>query len=87
MAVNNCGTRVFIIWCGNLKSSYSASRCGDGPDGGFYTQSVNLDGGKETRLHVESDLHWGACEGGIGFGGRGTHFNDYPGGTYECIPR
>ena len=33
---NQCDEQIFMLWCGELQ--FSDRRCGDGPNGGFYTQ-------------------------------------------------
>jgi hypothetical protein len=83
---NNCGEKVFAIWCGDIK--YTKKRCGDGPSGGFFTQSDNIGVGGTTTIHVKPDgnYSYGACKGSISFGNDGT-FKDYPSGSYTCLER
>lgn len=80
---NKCGEKVFVIWCGALK--YTKKRCGDGPSGGFYTQSDNLAVGAEKTTTIAGEFSYGACKGGIGFGS--DEFSDSPNGSYKCLKR
>lgn len=83
---NNCNAPIFILWCGDLK--YSSKACGDGPKGGFYTQSANLEPGasKEIKVKDGGRYQWAACYGGISFGNDGE-YTDSPNGGYRCLAR
>lgn len=82
---NNCGEKIFVIWCGELK--YSKKRCGDGPKGGFYTHSFNMEAGAKRDETIMKGAWWyAACKGGISFGNDGE-YKDYPDGSVECLKR
>ena len=81
---NNCGERVFVIWCGDLK--YSQKRCGDGPRGGFYTQSVNIDAGGTSTADINGQYHYADCKGSISFGNDGE-YEDNANGGFRCLQR
>ncbi len=81
---NNCGEKVFVLWCGDLK--YSKQRCGDGPKGGFYTHSNNIPAGGEVTTVVNGRYRYAACKGGISFGNDGE-YDDNPDGSYRCLKR
>ncbi|MBK8188201.1 MAG: hypothetical protein IPK77_13640 [Cellvibrio sp.] len=82
---NDCGAPVFILYCGELE--FSSDRCGDGPDGGYYTHSSNIDEGEETNFRIEDggSYSFGACYGQISFVNGGT-YTDEPNGRYTCLP-
>jgi hypothetical protein len=81
---NNCGEKVFVIWCGN--QAYTKKRCGDGPDGGYYTSSANIQPGKSYTVGgFKGQITWGACKGSIGFGHE--EYSDSLGGSYVCKKR
>ena len=81
IASNQCGQKVFIIYCGDL--SYSNQRCGDGPDGGYYTHSHILQAGDTFAINVDGNISYGSCLGGISFGNE--KFNDDSSGGYRCL--
>ena len=81
IASNQCGEKVFIFYCGDL--SYSNQRCGDGPDGGYYTHSRVLDAGDTYSIDVIGSISYGSCLGGISFGN--DKFSDDPSGGYRCL--
>ena len=81
---NNCGEKVFVIWCGDL--TYSKKRCGDGPKGGFYTQSSNIDDGESKTTEIKGQYSYAACKGSISFGNDGEYEDNARGG-YRCLPR
>jgi hypothetical protein len=83
---NTCREQIFVMWCGDQK--YTKKRCGDGPRGGFYTHSDNIDPGGETTAHVRDggSFKYGACKGSISFGNDGE-YKDGPNGQYRCLPR
>lgn len=76
---NGCGEKVFVIYCGDLV--YSNKKCGDGPDGGYFTQSINLAPGQNRRIDAHR-IQYGACYGSIGFGHE--EFSDTPMGRFSC---
>ncbi|MBN1839453.1 MAG: hypothetical protein JW802_05355 [Campylobacterales bacterium] len=82
---NNCSQNVFVIWCGDLK--YSSKRCGDGPNGGFYTHSDNFKPGQSKTLEVKpgKTYRYASCFGKISFGNNGM-YTDSPNGSYRCLP-
>lgn len=81
---NNCSEKVFVLWCGDLK--YSKKKCGDGPSGGYYTQSTNIAPGKESTTQINGKYQYAACKGGISFGNDGK-YKDYSDGTVTCLKR
>lgn len=81
---NTCMTKVFVVWCGELK--YSKQRCGDGPAGNaYYTHSNNIPLGGVVRAMGVGTYQYAACEGGIAFGKDGIQ--DQPDGSFACLPR
>lgn len=78
---NACDEKIFVLWCGNLK--YSNQRCGDGPDGGFYTHSNNLAPGQDYDIDVVGEYNYASCRGGIDFGN--SKYKDFPDGSYQCL--
>jgi hypothetical protein len=78
---NGCGVPVFVIYCGDLK--YSNKKCGD--SGRFYNMSVNIVAGGQTGADINGTYQWAACKGSIGFGH--DEFEDYPNGSFRCLPR
>lgn len=78
---NNCGAKVFILWCGDLK--YTRKKCGDGPNGGYYTYSDNIGAGKEVSANIAGRYSYNACMGSIGFDSAGYR-NDASGGV-TCL--
>jgi hypothetical protein len=79
---NNCGSKVFVVWCGEMK--YSKQRCGDGPKGNsFYTHSNNIEAGKSIRANGIQEYRYAACHGGIAFGK--DEIQDRPDGSFTCI--
>lgn len=81
---NNCSEHVFVLWCGDLK--YTKKKCGDGPSGGYYTQSENIPPGKESTTTINGQYHYAACKGGISFGNDGN-YKDHSDGTITCLKR
>lgn len=81
IASNQCGQKVFIIYCGDL--SYSNLRCGDGPDGGYFTHSHILQAGDTFAINVDGNISYGSCLGGISFGNE--KFSDDSSGSYRCL--
>lgn len=79
---NQCNTRIFVIYCGNL--SYSSLTCGYGPDGGYYTHSRNLDPNDDYAVELDGQVSYGACVGGIGYGN--IAYDDEYNGSYSCNP-
>lgn len=82
---NQCDEQIFMLWCGELQ--FSERRCGDGPNGGFYTQSDNLqaNASNEIRIKAGTSYHYAACYGGISFGNSGE-YTDNPDGGFVCLP-
>jgi hypothetical protein len=79
---NNCGGKVFVVWCGEMK--YTKKRCGDGPKGNsFYTHSNNIEPGKNIRASAIKEYRYAACHGGIAFGK--DEIQDQPDGSFACI--
>lgn len=78
---NACDERIFVLWCGALK--YSNKGCGDGPDGGFYTHSNNIDPGQDYEIDVTGEYNYASCRGGIDFGN--SKYKDFPDGSYQCL--
>ncbi len=78
---NSCDERIFVLWCGQLK--YSDKGCGDGPDGGFYTHSINIDAGQDHEIDVKGEYTYASCRGGIDFGN--SKYKDFPDGSYQCL--
>ena len=79
---NNCGGKVFVVWCGEMK--YTKKRCGDGPKGNsFYTHSNNIEAGKNIRASAIREYRYAACHGGIAFGK--DEIQDKPDGSFACI--
>ena len=80
---NNCGGKIFVVWCGDLK--YSKKRCGDGPAGNsFYTHSNNVAAGATIRASgVVGGYRYAACEGGIAFDK--APIQDQPDGSFTCV--
>ena len=83
---NNCSENIFVLTCGDLK--YTKKRCGDGPRGGFYTQSNNIAPGESSSTYLKNNgrIEWAACKGSISFGNDGN-YKDFPGGGYQCLKR
>lgn len=81
---NNCGEKVFVIWCGDLK--HTKKRCGDGPKGGFYTHSENIGAGDEATTDVNGPYRYAACKGSISFGNDGEYQDNGSGGV-QCLKR
>lgn len=83
---NNCSEKVFVIWCGDLK--YSKKKCGDGPNGGFYTHSENLQPGQSKTLEIipGGTFKYASCIGSISFGNEGA-YTDTSNGSYHCLPK
>jgi hypothetical protein len=89
---NQCGTKIFVVWCGELK--YSKKQCGDGPtsagaagkSAGFFTHSSNVEPDKATSAHVKGSYRYAACKGGISFGNDGEYTDDASGGI-KCLKR
>ncbi|MBK8063342.1 MAG: hypothetical protein IPK29_04130 [Betaproteobacteria bacterium] len=80
---NNCGSKVFVVWCGEMK--YTKKRCGDGPSGNnFYTHSNNIEPGKSVRASAIQEYRYAACHGGIAFGK--DEIKDNPDGSFRCVP-
>lgn len=81
---NTCSEKIFIIWCGDL--THSKKRCGDGPKGGFYTQSANIAPGENHSTAISGRYQYAACKGGISFGNDGE-YQDTPSGGVRCLKR
>ncbi len=81
---NTCNKQIFVLYCGDLK--YSKKGCGEGPKGGFYTHSNNVQPGASTDFVVEGRYRYAACVGGISFGNSGE-YEDFPNGSFRCLPR
>ncbi|MFX4717343.1 hypothetical protein ABTB07_20790 [Acinetobacter baumannii] len=81
---NNCGEKVFLIYCGDLK--YSRKRCGDGPGGGYYTHSQNISPGEQGKIHVQGKYRYFSCKGSISFGNGGT-YREIGTDSVECLKR
>ncbi|MDW5442606.1 hypothetical protein [Polaromonas sp. SM01] len=83
---NNCGAKIFILYCGDLM--YSKKTCGSGSKGQFFTHSNNLDSGAKETIRQKSggQYRWAACFGGISFGNDGEYV-DTPQGGYTCLER
>jgi hypothetical protein len=81
---NICDQKIFIIYCGDLK--YSKQRCGNGPNGGFYTHSRNLEPGQSYDEAIDGQYSFAACVGGISFGNDGE-YTDEPNGNFTCLRR
>jgi len=81
---NNCGEKVFYLYCGDLK--FSSLRCGGRPGGGYYTHSNNLAPGQTNTftLNPGGIFYVATCYGNIGFGNDG-HYQDFPNGSYRCL--
>lgn len=81
---NTCNQQIFVIWCGDQK--WSNKRCGDGPNGAFYTHLDNLFPGKSLSIVLNDNgtYQYGACTGGISFGNAGE-YKDFPNGGYSCF--
>ncbi|BEP92690.1 hypothetical protein GmRootA79_10740 [Acidovorax sp. A79] len=82
--VNNCGEKVFVIYCGDLK--YAKKRCGDGSNGGYYTHSQNIAAGAEGKIHIQGRYRYFSCKGSIGFGNGGT-YRETGTDSVECLER
>ena len=82
--VNNCGEKVFVIYCGDLK--YAKKRCGEGSNGGYYTHSQNIAAGTEGKIHVRGGYRYFSCKGAIGFGNGGT-YRETSVDSVECLVR
>lgn len=80
---NNCDEQIFMIWCGDLQ--FSEDKCGDGPDGHYYTHSDNIEPGmsNEIRLKSGGSYQFASCYGGISFGNSGE-YTDEPDGSFTC---
>ena len=83
---NACGEDIFVIYCGDVVGSSSV--CGGGNNSVYYTHSKILPAGSSSKAAIRGggDFYWGACAGRMGFGNEG-HFEDYPDGSYMCLPR
>lgn len=81
---NQCGYKVFVVWCGDLK--WSKKKCGDGPKSSYFTKSVNIDayGKQTTTLNKGGTYQYAACEGTIGFGSHGIEHPASDGGSFRC---
>jgi hypothetical protein len=79
---NNCGYKVFVVWCGKLK--YSKKRCGDGPRNSYYTNSNNIDAYGSTSASISGNYSYAACKGGISFGNKGIDADADDDGSYIC---
>lgn len=77
---NSCGHRIFIIYCGDL--TYSSLGCGNGPNGGYYTHSRNIDPGEVFLIDRDGQINYGGCSGGAGFGN--AAYDDNGDGSYSC---
>lgn len=80
---NRCNEKVFVMWCGDL--THSKKRCGDAPDGGFYTHTDNVPAGQSRSTAVRGRFNYAACKGSVGFGKKG-YWEDSPDGSYKCLP-
>lgn len=81
---NRCSYQVFVVWCGDLRSSKKG--CGDGPRNTYYTQSANIEayGRKTTSLKNRGRYMYAACKGKIGFGSNGIKHPANRNGRYTC---
>ncbi len=80
---NRCGEKIFVMWCGDL--TYTKQRCGDAPDGGYYTHTDNVPAGESRTTAVKGRFNYAACKGSVGFGKKG-YWVDEPDGSYKCLP-
>jgi hypothetical protein len=80
---NRCSEQIFVMWCGDL--TYSKQRCGDAPDGGYYTHTDNVPAGQSRTTSVKGRFNYAACKGSVGFGKKG-YWTDEPDGSYKCLP-
>lgn len=83
---NDCNYNIFVFYCGNITTH--SGFCNGSRGANYYTHSFNLRPGAAMNFGVERNgtLHWGACEGSIGFSNDG-HFNDDRNGRYWCLRR
>lgn len=79
---NRCSEKVFVMWCGEL--TYSKQRCGDAPDGGYYTHTDNIPAGQSRTTSIKGRFSYAACKGSVGFGKKGF-WQDWPDGRYRCL--
>lgn len=79
---NTCNDPLFIIYCGDLK--HSALACNQGPEGGYFTHSRNIEPGDTFPVDLFNGgfVYWGACMGNIGFGTEA--YTDNGNGIYSC---
>ena len=81
---NNCSTKIFVVWCGDLRSS--KKECGDGYKGTFYTHSKNIaaNSKRTTTLNGGGSYRYAACIGRIGFGSKGITHPSNGNGSFTC---
>jgi hypothetical protein len=79
---NRCSEKIFVMWCGDL--THTKKRCGDAPDGGFYTHTGNVEAGQSYSTAVKGRFNYAACKGSVGFGKKG-YWTDDPDGSYRCL--
>jgi hypothetical protein len=79
---NRCSEKIFVMWCGDL--THTKKRCGDAPDGGFYTHTGNVEAGQSYSTAVKGRFNYAACKGSVGFGKKG-YWTDDPDGSYRCV--
>jgi hypothetical protein len=82
---NNCGTQIFVIYCGELK--YSSSRCGRNAN--YFTHSVIMVPGtssqiKEINVLPNGTIRYGACYGGMAWQNDGD-YKAWADGSYACL--
>lgn len=84
--MNTCNGDIFVIYCGDVVGSNNV--CGGGNNSVYYTHSKVLRSGTSSEAAIRGNgmFVWGACTGLISFGNDG-HFEDYPDGSYRCLPR
>lgn len=81
---NRCSYKVFVVWCGDLKSS--KKRCRGGSNYGFYTHSTNMKAysSKKTSIKKGGSYSYAACKGGISFGSKGIKHPANKNGRFTC---
>ncbi|NRA55258.1 MAG: hypothetical protein HRU23_14030 [Gammaproteobacteria bacterium] len=81
---NTCSSRIFVVWCGDLK--HSKKECGDGPKDTYYTHSANIAAySKKTKtLKRGGSYSYAACKGRISFGSKGIKHPANKRGRFTC---
>lgn len=83
VAVENlCNETIFLIWCD--KQGAVGAKCGEGADGGYYTDSRNLRPGQIEAITSRGGIAYGACIGVTGFGLQAP-YRDNPAGGFWCL--